>query len=160
MSVWQPVWPPGCSKENLLTGNGVSQQFLSASMTSPSKCRVAARNSGRSTAPSCPTFLHRFRPPYVESVCLLPVCTWSCRISKRIQPITSTEEVGWGIMMYKDNCFYRECYSKPFRRYQELYCIHKEAFDVNAVAGIRSNSQNVVNRFAFYPVLRKILARG
>lgn len=160
MAVWPPVWPPGCSKGNLLSGKAASQCCPSASTTSPSKRGVAASNSGRSAAPSCPAFLHCFRPPHVKSVCLLPGCTWSCRITRCIQPMTSTEEVGQGIRIYKHNCFYRYCYSKPFRRHQELYYIHKEAFDLNAVPGTCGNSQNIVHRFAYYSMLSEILARG
>lgn len=152
--------PPGCNKGNLLTGEAASQCSPSASMASPIKCGAAGTNSGRSAAPSCPAFLHRFRPPYGESVCLLQLCTWSRRITRCIQPTTSTEKVGQGIMIYKRNCFYRECYCKPFRRYQKLYCIHKEAFDLNALPRTCGSSRNIVNRLAFYLVLSKILVRG
>jgi len=154
--VWPPVWPPGCSKGNLFTEAAASQCSPSAFTTSLSECTL--RDVHSSLLPSLPTC--SFRLYYVVSVCLLPVCTSSRRITRCIQPMTSTEEVGWGIMVYKHNCFYRDCYSKPFRRHQELYCTHQEAFDLNAVPGTCRNSRNIVNRLAFYSVLSKILARG
>lgn len=40
-----------------------------------------------------------------ESMCLLPVCTWPCKITRCFQPMASTEKVGWGILMDKRSCF-------------------------------------------------------
>lgn len=62
------------------------------------------------------------------------------------------------MMTYTQNCFYRECYSKPSRRHLCLYDRPKQGVDFNSVLGVCKVQTKYCKQIFCYCTCSKLLA--